>query len=156
MSKLDRLQKIVFFLIKDVKIVKSQKDLMSKLGYKNETYMSQIMNGHVHMPHNIGYKLKGIYPQLNLDWLEDGSGTMLISGAGEPMPSAPHQITIGDGNVAASGQSNINVNTPADYIELVRETQRQTSEMQKQSAEVLRQTAKMQEILISIMDKLNT
>ena len=154
MNKLSRLQKIVFFLTRDAKIIKSQKDLMQKLGYKNESYMSQIINGRVPIPKDIGLKLKTVYPQLNLDWLENNIGTMLISGAGEP--AASPQITIGDGNVAAHGQSNINVNPPADYIDLVRETQRQTAEMQKQSAEVLRQTAKMQDILINLMDKLNT
>ena len=59
-------------------IVKNQKDLGEKMGYKNESAFSQVINEKVVEPKNFTAKLKKILPNLNEQWLTTGEGSMLI------------------------------------------------------------------------------
>ena len=45
-------------------------------GYNNPSAFSQVINGKTQEPKLFTQKLKNIVPELNLDWLENGTGTM--------------------------------------------------------------------------------
>ena len=84
MNDIDRIKILIRYMIsKD--IADSQKDLGQKLGYSNESYFSQIINGKVQRPKDFGQKLKSLVPQLNESWLLNGEGNMIN---GESQPSA--------------------------------------------------------------------
>lgn len=100
MNRRDRLKIFIRHLI-SAKIIKSQKDLGVRLGYDNESYFSQIINGHTSEPTDFIYKLKSLEPLLNIDWLENGRGNMLKSDTS----SIIGDITIGD--VSNSNISNV-------------------------------------------------
>lgn len=93
MNRRDRLKIFIRHLI-SAKIIKSQKDLGVRLGYDNESYFSQIINGHTSEPTDFIYKLKSLEPLLNIDWLENGRGNMLKSDTS----SIIGDITITGGN----------------------------------------------------------
>ena len=46
------------------------------MGYNNPSAFSQVINGKTQEPKLFTQKLKNIVPELNLDWLENGTGTM--------------------------------------------------------------------------------
>lgn len=101
MSKRDRLKIFIRHLI-SAKIVKTQRDLGVKLGYENESYFSQIINGHTSEPTDFIEQLKTLEPLLNTDWLEYGIGEMLKSNTTSIIKG---DITIGD--VSNSNLGNI-------------------------------------------------
>jgi hypothetical protein len=53
-------------------IIANQKDLGQKLGYSNESYFSQIINGKVAEPKDFINQLKSLYPELDENWLLTG------------------------------------------------------------------------------------
>lgn len=55
-------------------IIANQKDLGIKLGYPNESYFSQIINGKVTEPKDFVQQLKSLYPDLDENWLLAGQG----------------------------------------------------------------------------------
>lgn len=75
MNKVDR-YKILVRHLKDLGIVQSQKELGRILGYNNESYFSQIINGQVDEPKDFMEKLKKLVPDLNPDWIQTGDGEM--------------------------------------------------------------------------------
>lgn len=81
MNKVDR-YKILVRHLKDLGIVQSQKELGRLLGYNNESYFSQIINGQVDEPKDFMMKLKNLVPDLNPEWLQSGEGEM--TGAATP------------------------------------------------------------------------
>ena len=46
------------------------------MGYNNPSAFSQVINGKTQEPKLFTQKLKNIVPELNLDWLENGTGIM--------------------------------------------------------------------------------
>lgn len=76
MTKIDR-YKIFIRYCCSVGISPSQKELGRLLGYNNESYFSQIVNGKVDEPKDFMPKLKKIVPGLNVEWLQTGEGEML-------------------------------------------------------------------------------
>lgn len=84
MTKIDRYKILVRYLI-SVGMATSQKDLGTKLGYNNESAFSQVINGKTVEPKNFTEKLKNLVPNLSLEWLEAGTGTMIIeeNGSGQ-------------------------------------------------------------------------
>ena len=54
----------------------NQRELGQKMGYNNPSAFSQVINGKTQEPKLFTQKLKNIVPELNLDWLENGTGTM--------------------------------------------------------------------------------
>lgn len=75
MSKLDRYKILIRHLTK-TGVVASQRELGQKMGYNNPSAFSQVINGKTQEPKLFTQKLKSIVPELNLDWLESGTGTM--------------------------------------------------------------------------------
>lgn len=75
MSKLDR-YKILIRHITKTGVVANQRELGQKMGYNSPSAFSQVINGKTQEPKLFTQKLKSIVPELNLDWLENGTGTM--------------------------------------------------------------------------------
>lgn len=75
MSKLDR-YKILIRHLTETGFVANQRELGQKMGYNNPSAFSQVINGKTQEPKLFTQKLKNIVPELNLDWLENGTGTM--------------------------------------------------------------------------------
>lgn len=69
-----------FFLtyLVGIGIAPSQQDIGRLIGYNNASSFSQIITGAKPMPREFNAKLKSIYPNLNVDWLETGEGEMLL------------------------------------------------------------------------------
>lgn len=65
-------------------IASNQQDIGRLIGYNNASSFSQIITGAKPMPREFNAKLKSIYPNLNVDWLETGEGEMLLE------PDTPH------------------------------------------------------------------
>ena len=76
MSRVIRNKAIVRHLIK-VGVIANQRDLGNKMGYSNESSFSQVLNGRVAEPKDFIPKLKSIMPDLNVNWLLYGEGSML-------------------------------------------------------------------------------
>ena len=78
MNKIDRYKILIRYMINEG-IVRSQKDLGVKMGYSQETTISQIINGKVKQPNDFIERLRAFVPKLNGDWIEHGTGEMLIT-----------------------------------------------------------------------------
>lgn len=79
MDKTDRYKILVRHIVNSG-LAESQKDLGRKIGYKNESYFSQVINGKVDEPKEFIRKLKSVLPALNEEWVRQGEGEMLKSG----------------------------------------------------------------------------
>lgn len=77
MNKIDR-YKILMRYIKNVGIAPSQKAFGRLMGYNNESYFSQIINGQVDEPKDFIKKLQELVPSINVEWLKTGTGDMII------------------------------------------------------------------------------
>ena len=75
MNKLDRYKILIRHLTKSG-VVASQRELGQKMGYNNPSAFSQVINGKTQEPKLFTQKLKDLVPNLNLEWLENGTGTM--------------------------------------------------------------------------------
>lgn len=73
MSKLDRYKILIRHLTK-TGFVANQRELGQEMGYNNPSAFSQVINGKTQEPKLFTQKLN--VPELNLDWLENGTGTM--------------------------------------------------------------------------------
>ena len=93
MDKLDR-YKILVRYIKNTGIAPSQKALGRLLGYSNESYFSQIINGQVPEPKDFGKKVLDLVPGLNLDWLESGEGEMIVSDGTQKAPAVKASVVV--------------------------------------------------------------
>jgi hypothetical protein len=77
MNELDRVKLLIKHLIA-YGFAENQKGVGVLLGYNTESSFSQIINGKVKTPKNFINKLKNIEPRLNINWLETGTGSMLL------------------------------------------------------------------------------
>lgn len=92
MEKIDRYKILVRHLVKQG-VASSQKDLAQKMGYKNESSFSQIINGKVNEPKDFIEKFVSYIPDLNRDWLLYGEGEMLKSEAVQPTQEVDENTT---------------------------------------------------------------
>lgn len=54
------------------------KTVSLRLGIPNAAFVSQLLNGHSTVTADIARRLKKVFPDLNTDWLLDGTGEMLV------------------------------------------------------------------------------
>lgn len=83
MNRVDRNRVLVRHAIR-MGIADSQKELGKYFGYNNPSAFSQIISGLKSWPKHFTDKFKELVPNLNIDWLENGNGTMLGT---EPGPT---------------------------------------------------------------------
>lgn len=76
MNRVDRNRILVRHAIR-MGIAPSQKELGKLFGYNNDSAFSQVISGLKSWPKSFTDKFKELVPDLNIDWLENGNGTML-------------------------------------------------------------------------------
>lgn len=141
MNKVDR-YKILVRHLKDLGVVQSQKELGRLLGYSNESYFSQIINGQVDEPKDFMEKLKKLVPDINPDWIQTGEGEM----TGTTPPLVQQHTQNGD---------NINgthVEVKSDSGKLIDVILQQSAQLSK-SQEQLSKSQEQIDRLISIIEK---
>lgn len=78
MNRIDR-NKILIRYATRTGIASSQRDFAAKMGYNNESYFSQLINEKQPYPKDFSARLKELITNLNINWLENGVGEMLIN-----------------------------------------------------------------------------
>lgn len=75
---MDKIERRKYFIsqLKKRKYIKGQKELGAQLGYGNESYFSQIINGKVQYPEDLNAKIKSLFPDVNTEWLDTGVGSL--------------------------------------------------------------------------------
>lgn len=106
MSRVMRNKTLVRHMVKSG-IVRNQRELGEKMGYKNESAFSQVINGRVVEPKEFTAKLKNLLPTLNEGWLVTGEGQMLTTA--EPIQVNP----IGIGAVSKATATPVRVVVPS-------------------------------------------
>lgn len=86
MNRVDRNKILIRYLVTNG-YAASQKDLGYKLGYKTESAFSQVINEKVEYPKDFILRLTKILPELNIEWLVNGTGSILTSET--PMDDIP-------------------------------------------------------------------
>ena len=139
MNKIDRYKILIRYMINEG-IVRSQKDLGVKMGYSQETTISQTINGKVKQPNDFIERLKVFVPKLNGDWIEHGTGEMLITdGSGQNF----HGDINGNDN-KFSGRD-MTINTPCTSCIDMDKVFNEISAQRKLTEEAQAQTRKSQE-----------
>lgn len=134
MNKLDRYKILIRHLTKSG-IVASQRELGQKMGYNNPSAFSQVINGKTQEPKLFTQKLKDIVPNLNLEWLENGTGSMLGDGEEETQQTAneesAHHISVEDKTFSTMLVDMMNTKQIAPYG-LLEEKDREIAELNRQ------------------------
>lgn len=100
MSRKIRYKAIVEHL-KNIGAIKTQKELGEKMGYKNESAFSQVINETTPTPKDFIAKIKEFFPDLNEDWVITGRGEMITAPATiKVYGPAPEMATDGSLNVS--------------------------------------------------------
>lgn len=76
MNRVDRNRILVRHAVR-MGIAPSQKELGKLFGYNNDSAFSQVISGLKPWPKYFTDKFKELVPDLNIDWLENGNGSML-------------------------------------------------------------------------------
>lgn len=114
MSRVMRNKTLVNHLIK-TGVIKNQRDLGEKLGYTNESAFSQVINQKVAEPKDFIAKLKTIMPELNVEWLVSGEGSITLPATMTIYGTAIEEVE----DVSASGIDMSLI--PAEKVEEIRE-----------------------------------
>lgn len=142
MSKLDRYKILIRQLI-NLGIVSSQKELGKKMGYNNPSAFSQVINGKTKEPKLFMQKLKYIFPNLNINWLENGEGEMIID------DSTTNTINISRDSVKVGGNVSGGIQQGGSLSEIV-------EKLVNELAEQRRASNKQQELINTLIEKLIT
>lgn len=125
MNRVDRLKILVRHLI-TLGIVPNQKGLGEILGYKNESYFSQIINNKVPLPEDFINKIKSLDERINEHWLIKGTGEMLIDSTSQINNSGEFSNT---GDIINTVTNN---STNQEYLEIIKSLTAQLAVSQQQ------------------------
>lgn len=142
MNKLDRYKILIRQLI-NLGIVSSQKELGKKMGYNNPSAFSQVINGKAKEPKLFMQKLKHVFPNLNIDWLENGEGEMIID------DSTTNTININRDSVKVDGNVSGGIQQGGNLSEIV-------EKLINELAEQRRASNRQQELINTLIEKLIT
>lgn len=146
MNKLDRYKILIRQLI-NLGIVSSQKELGKKMGYNNPSAFSQVINGKAKEPKLFMQKLKHVFPNLNIDWLENGEGEMIID------DSTTNTINI---NRDSHGSMTVNGGISGGSIQQGGNLSEIVEKLVNELAEQRRASNKQQELINTLIEKLIT
>lgn len=153
MNKLDRYKILIRQLI-NLGIVSSQKELGKKMGYNNPSAFSQVINGKAREPKLFMQKLKNVFPNLNIDWLENGEGEMTIDN------STINTININrdsHGSMTVNGGiSGGSIQHGGNLSEIIEKLVNELAEQRRELAEQRRASNKQQELINTLIEKLIT
>ena len=142
MNKLDRYKILIRQLI-NLGIVSSQKELGKKMGYNNPSAFSQVINGKAREPKLFMQKLKNVFPNLNIDWLENGEGEMMAN-------SNATTINIGRDSIKVGRDANgTSIQQGGSLSEVV-------EKLVNELAEQRRASNRQQELINTLIEKLIT
>lgn len=111
----DRIKILIKWLIGN-RYANSQKELGSILGYKNESYFSQIIGGVVPLSKKTIKKICSLDERINEIWLLTGEGEMLNN---KYLLKDNSAIVNGNGNSVVSGENNrLEVSKCQDNLEI--------------------------------------
>ena len=125
MNKVDRLKILVRHLV-SLGVVPNQKSLGELLGYKNESYFSQIINNKVPLPEDFISKIKSLDENINERWIIDGAGEMLIDSTSQINNSGEFSNT---GDIINTVTNNT---TNQEYLEVIKSLTAQLAVSQQQ------------------------
>lgn len=125
MNKVDRLKILVRHLI-SLGVVPNQKGLGELLGYKNESYFSQIINNKVPLPEDFISKIKSLDESISEHWVIDGAGEMLIDSTSQINNSGEFSNT---GDIINTVTNN---STNQEYLEIIKSLTAQLAVSQQQ------------------------
>ena len=149
MNKLDRYKILIRQLI-NLGIVSSQKELGKKMGYNNPSAFSQVINGKAKEPKLFMQKLKHVFPNLNIDWLENGEGEMIID------DSTTNTININRDSVKVGGNVSGSIQQGGNLSEIVEKLINELAEQRRELAEQRRASNRQQELINTLIEKLIT
>lgn len=143
-NKLDRYKILIRQLI-NLGIVSSQKELGKKMGYNNPSAFSQVINGKAKEPKLFIQKLKHVFPNLNIDWLENGEGEMTIDDS-----TTTNNININRDSIKVGRDANgTSIQQGGSLSEVV-------EKLVNELAEQRRASNKQQELINTLIEKLIT
>ena len=146
MNKLDRYKILIRQLI-NLGIVSNQKELGKKMGYNNPSAFSQVINGKTKEPKLFIQKLKHVFPNLNIDWLENGEGEMIID------DSTTNTINI---SRDSHGSMTVNGGISGGSIQQGGSLSEVVEKLVNELAEQRRASNKQQELINTLIEKLIT
>lgn len=146
MNKLDRYKILIRQLI-NLGIVSSQKELGKKMGYNNPSAFSQVINGKTKEPKLFMQKLKNVFPNLNIDWLENGEGEMTIDN------STTNTINI---NRDSHGSMTVNGGISGGSVQQGGNLSEIVEKLVNELAEQRRASNRQQELINTLIEKLIT
>lgn len=127
-------------------IAESQKDFGDKLGYATEQYTSKIFSGRERSYADFAQRCKKLIPNINIDWILTGAGSMLINSDSPP----PMQTNIGDG-VAVNNSNFRDINSTAALQKLADEIAEQrkmyAALLEKRDEELARKDEQIDKLL---------
>lgn len=147
MNKLDR-YKILINHLKSLGVIENQQDLGRKLGYNNSSAFSQVINGKAAEPKQFMQKIEELYPPLNIEWLESGSGEMLKDGSVVQHASHCSTNVNGNSNKVETGSALFNA------LELQKNALEEISEMRKLVQEQVRNNQDQFNRLMGVIERL--
>ena len=104
----------------------NQKSLGELLGYKNESYFSQIINNKVPLPEDFISKIKSLDENISERWIIDGAGEMLIDSTSQINNSGEFSNT---GDIINTVTNN---STNQEYLEIIKSLTAQLAVSQQQ------------------------
>ena len=84
LSQSERLRAVIKWYSGQTRL--THKKISEALGYSNETFFSQMLNGHKEIPKALPGKVAALDPRINLSFLLGESDEMLVPGNGQPEP----------------------------------------------------------------------
>jgi len=121
----ERIKMVFSFLIREGK-GKNQEDIGVKIGYYNNSYVSQVINGHVKVANKFINSLCKLDENINKDWVISGKGGMLKNEKEEHNSPAADQIIIALNKIIALQDEGNKLNK--DIYEMKEEIQELTKE----------------------------
>lgn len=84
LSQSERLRAVIKWYSGQTRL--THKKISEALGYSNETFFSQMLNGHKEIPKALPGKVAALDPRINPAFLAGESDEMLVPGNGQPEP----------------------------------------------------------------------
>lgn len=104
----------------------TQKDLAYRLGYKNQSYISDVYNGRTKPSTSLLSSFADLFPTISKEWLLTGEGAMLVEDVGEATTPATPAVT-----QTATGNHNVqSINfTQQELIQQIQELKTQNKKL---------------------------
>ena len=130
MNTLERCRLAIGYLTNSMGV--TQKEVGIKLGYNNESYFSQVLNGKTGNIKRLIDRIHDLNKNINKEWLTDGTGNMLLSDNRAMKNSTiVGQNIMGNGNNIQHNDASISdlLKIHMDYIEMIKQKDIQINQL---------------------------